>query len=122
MGSLKRVSVVFAVCAFGFVAYGCGGDDATSDERDQSEQPQQEIYSMDTVSPVESCGDGVQVGPHTTCSFAGQVATEYEKNPGASTIEAFSATAGRDFTLNCEPWDEGGTICTSDTGAAIFLP
>ena len=72
--------------------------------------------------PVASCGDGVQVGPNTSCSFAMNVAGEKGSNPDATTISAYSPVTGQNYTMTCAPWSGGGTLCSGGNGALVYLP
>jgi hypothetical protein len=71
--------------------------------------------------PVTTCADGVQVGPNTSCAFAMNVAGEYGSNPGATTIEAYSPTTGKYYTMTCSSWSSGGTVCRGGNNAAVFI-
>jgi hypothetical protein len=72
--------------------------------------------------PVASCGDGVRVGPDTSCQFAMNVAGEKGSNPDASVIDAYSPVTGEHYTMTCGPWNGGGTVCTGGNGATVYLP
>ncbi|MBN8866417.1 MAG: hypothetical protein J0H98_02585 [Solirubrobacterales bacterium] len=78
--------------------------------------------SSSAAGPVSSCGDGVQVGPNTSCSFAMNVAGEKGSNPGASTITAYSPVTGQQYTMSCGSWSGGGTVCSGGNGATVYLP
>lgn len=72
--------------------------------------------------PDKSCEYGVLASTETTCPFALNVASEYQSNPGASTISAYSDTTGQSYTMTCAPWAGGGTVCRGGVGAAVFIP
>jgi hypothetical protein len=71
--------------------------------------------------PVTTCADGVQVGANTSCAFAINVAGEYGSNPGATTIEAYSPTTGKYYTMTCSTWTDGRTVCRGGNNAAVFI-
>jgi len=72
--------------------------------------------------PVSDCGGGVRVGPNTSCEFAMNVAGEQGSNPYASTIRAYSPKTHQYYTMTCEPWSGGGTVCTGGDEASVYLP
>ena len=66
-----------------------------------------------------SCGGGLTVNSVTSCSFAENVRDEYRRSGGAPTIEVFSPTTQRLYTMSCS----GGlpTVCRGGNGAAVFI-
>lgn len=66
-----------------------------------------------------SCGDGISVGPNTTCVFARNVAATYYDNP-SSTIEVYSPVTDRTYIMSCT----GGSphVCTGGNNATVYFP
>jgi hypothetical protein len=85
-------------------------------------QSQSNGSNTSSSGPVSSCGDGVSVGPSTSCSFAMNVAGEKGSNPDSSVISAYSPVTGQEYTMTCIPWSGGGTVCSGGNGATVFLP
>lgn len=68
---------------------------------------------------TSTCGDGISVGPNTTCSFARNVASEYYSNP-SSTIEVYSPVTGRWYTMSCSSGSPH--VCTGGNNASVYFP
>jgi hypothetical protein len=99
-----------------------GGNGSNSDSNTDTGGTDSGSGGTDTGSgPVTTCGDGVQVGANTSCAFAFNVAGEYGSNPGASTINAYSPTTGKYYTMTCSPWSDGVTVCRGGNNAAVFI-
>jgi hypothetical protein len=64
-----------------------------------------------------SCGSGVTAGPHTTCSFALNVAEAYRRSGGASSIQVYSPVTKRTYTMNCS--GSSTTTCTGGNNASV---
>jgi hypothetical protein len=82
--------------------------------------------SATTTTPAStagtSCGNGISVGPNTSCPFAVNVKSEYDTAGGGNIlIHAFSPTTGQTYEMACG--STGGTIvCTGGNGASVFFP
>jgi len=65
-----------------------------------------------------SCGDGVSVGPNTSCPFAREVRAEYPGSGGS--FEVYSSVTGKTYTMSCT----GGSpkACRGGNGASVFFP
>ncbi|MGZ4279081.1 MAG: hypothetical protein ACXVVU_20720 [Solirubrobacteraceae bacterium] len=66
-----------------------------------------------------NCGGGVSVGPNTSCSFARNVRSAYERS-GSSVVSVFSPTTGRSYTMYCTTTSPHA--CTGRRNAAVFFP
>ena len=88
-----------------------GGGGGTSTPPRQAAQP--------TRGSV-SCGDGLSVGPTTSCAFARNVQSAYlESGGGNTTVRAYSPTTGLSYTMSCS----GGapTVCTGGKNASVYI-
>ncbi len=66
-----------------------------------------------------SCGDGISVGPNTTCQFARNVAATYNDSP-ASVIEVYSPVTDRMYTMSCTSGSPH--VCTGGNNASVYFP
>lgn len=73
------------------------------------------------VSPYSNggnCGSGVFAGPKTSCAFALNVRRAYQDSGGSSTINAYSPTTGRTYTMHCAR--SGGSVtCLGGDDASV---
>lgn len=65
------------------------------------------------------CGDGLSVGPNTTCAFARVVRAEYRRT-GASVIEAYSPVTGQTYRMSCTAGSPH--VCTGGNNASVYFP
>jgi hypothetical protein len=78
------------------------------------------VVSDVPLSRSGSCGDGLSVGPNTTCPFAVNVRAAYwQQGPG--TVMAYSPVTHRTYAMSCSA---GATVvCTGGNHASVyFLP
>lgn len=67
-----------------------------------------------------SCGNGVSVGPNTTCGFAFNVQEAYyNRGGGTVTIQAASPTTGMIYTMTCTAG--APTLCKGGDNASVFI-
>ena len=66
-----------------------------------------------------SCGDGIAVGPNTTCSFARNVRDAYRESGGSSTIEVYSPVTGETYTMSCTAGVT--TVCSGGNNATVYF-
>jgi hypothetical protein len=65
------------------------------------------------------CGPALRAGPNTSCAFAENVREAYFEAPGAhATVEVFSPTTGRAYTMSCSPAGSGVT-CSGGNNASV---
>jgi hypothetical protein len=73
------------------------------------------------VSPYSNggnCGSGVFAGPKTSCAFALNVRRAYQDSGGSSTVNAYSPTTGRTYTMHCAR--SGGSVtCLGGDDASV---
>lgn len=80
----------------------------------QSSPPQKAPPSSGT----SSCGDGLSVGPNTSCAFAENVRSAY---PGSSySFQAYSPTTGKLYTMSCTT--SSPHVCTGGNNASVYFP
>jgi hypothetical protein len=66
-----------------------------------------------------TCGNGLSVGPSTSCAFAVSVRDAYASS-GSAVVRAYSSTTGQSYTMYCT-----GTsphVCTGGNNAAVYFP
>ena len=68
---------------------------------------------------VSSCGDGVSVGPNTSCPFAFRVADAY-RSSSASVVDVYSPVTGRTYTMTCTSGSPH--VCTGGNDASVYFP
>jgi hypothetical protein len=76
------------------------------------------------AAPVSGtdCGGDVHAGPNTSCAFALNVRDAYNEAPGRVTsVDVFSPTTGRTYTMFCSPAGSGIT-CTGGNNASVTFP
>jgi hypothetical protein len=67
-----------------------------------------------------SCGDGLSVGPNTTCAFAESVREAYLGSGGGDvTVEAYSPVTQQSYTMSCQA--RAPTRCTGGNNASVFI-
>ena len=72
------------------------------------------------TSGTMSCGDGVSVGPNTSCPFAQNVRDAYFSSGGSSTVTADSPVTGQVYTMNCTAGSPH--VCRGANDASVFFP
>jgi hypothetical protein len=81
------------------------------------------VYFADTGTTttyeVGNCGNGLSVGPNTSCSFAANVRAEYQRT-GSGTISVYSPVTGRTYTMYCTSGSPH--TCTGANNAAVYFP
>jgi serine/threonine protein kinase len=70
-------------------------------------------------SGTKSCGQGVSVGPATTCPFAFNVQEAYENSGHSSTISAYSPVTGLTYSMRCT--GRNPTACRGGNEASVYL-
>lgn len=65
------------------------------------------------------CGDGLLVGPNTSCGFAENVRAEYSGN-GPGWISVHSPATGRTYNMFCT--GSSPHVCTGGNNAAVYFP
>ena len=65
------------------------------------------------------CGNGIYVGPNTTCVFASNVADVYYSNP-SSTIEVYSPVTNNTYMMSCTSGSPH--VCTGGNNASVYFP
>ncbi|HTZ88576.1 MAG TPA: hypothetical protein VMB05_18080 [Solirubrobacteraceae bacterium] len=68
--------------------------------------------------PGESCGEGLAVGAHTSCSFAENVRSAYEES-GPGDVIAYSPVTNRTYTMSCA--DSSPVVCTGGKNATVYI-
>jgi hypothetical protein len=66
-----------------------------------------------------SCGGGLSVGANTTCAFAENVRSAYDRS-GPGTVSAYSPVTNRTYAMTCS--DAGSVICTGADHASVYFP
>lgn len=65
------------------------------------------------------CGGGLRAGPNTSCAFAANVRAAWQDAPGTTnTMQVYSPTTGRSYTMNCAPAGSG-TTCSGGNNASV---
>lgn len=78
------------------------------------------VYFGDAASyDTGNCGGGTSVGPNTSCGFARNVRSAYERS-GSSVVTATSPTTGRTYTMYCTSGSPH--VCTGGNNAAVYFP
>jgi|SRR5215211_5704960 len=143
-GTATAVAAVVIVLAG--VGGGCGGDDEaakeqlrqqqldearTEGERDERLREYKRRLREKKKSPGApsappeasgsartSCGDGLSVGPNTSCPFGREVRGSY---PGSSaTFEVYSPTTGMVYTMSCTTGSPHE--CKGGNNASVYFP
>lgn len=72
-----------------------------------------------TTYDTSGCGNGLLVGPNTSCAFAENVRAEYADS-GPGWISVYSPVTDRTYNMFCT----GGSphVCTGGNNAAVFFP
>jgi hypothetical protein len=65
------------------------------------------------------CGDGLAVGPNTSCGFAENVRAEYSGN-GPGWISVYSPATNRTYNVFCT--GSSPHVCTGGNNAAVYFP
>jgi len=67
---------------------------------------------------LTDCGQGVKVGPGTSCEFGIVVWNAY-KAGGPTNLAVTSPVTGQTYTMNCMA--AHGIVCTGGNGAYVFI-
>ncbi|HZD65255.1 MAG TPA: hypothetical protein VE152_04075, partial [Acidimicrobiales bacterium] len=75
---------------------------------------------------VTACDRNISAGPGTSCPFAEAVFVAYHQyyrshGPLGGTVEAYSTTTGRSYTMSCSVGD-GVVACRGGTNAYVTFP
>jgi hypothetical protein len=84
------------------------------------ETPQPASGATSPTSGTTSCGDGLSVGPNTSCPFAQNVRDAYFSSGGSSTVSAGSPVTGQVYTMNCTAGSPH--VCRGGNNASVFFP
>ena len=88
-------------------------------QRNQSSSGTSGSSSTPAAASGNNCGSGVTAGPNTSCAFAFNVRDAYYEAPGAvATVQVYSPTTGRTYTMNCRP-SGSGTTCSGGNNASV---
>lgn len=68
---------------------------------------------------TSSCGNGVSVGPNTTCPFALNVADAY-RSSGSNVVDVYSPVTGKTYTMTCSSGSPH--VCTGGNDASVYFP
>lgn len=68
---------------------------------------------------TSTCGDGVSVGPNTSCPFAFRVADAY-RSSGSSVVDVYSPVTGKTYTMTCTSGSPH--VCTGGNDASVYFP
>jgi len=68
---------------------------------------------------TNSCGNGVSVGPNTTCPFAFNVADAY-RSSGSNVVDVYSPVTGKTYTMTCSSGSPH--VCTGGNDASVYFP
>ena len=72
------------------------------------------------ASSTTPCGDGLAVGPNTSCPFAQNVRDAYFTSGGSSSVTAASPVTGQVYTMNCTAGSPH--VCRGGNDASVFFP
>jgi hypothetical protein len=76
------------------------------------------VKSAPPISQKTDCGNGLTVGPNTSCAFAQNVQGSYESS-GAGSLDVYSPTTGQTYRMYCT---SGPTVvCTGGHGASVYF-
>jgi Glucodextranase, domain B len=81
--------------------------------------------SSPTIPPPSSgsnetaCGNGLAVGPDTTCAFAENVRSAYESS-GPGTVSAYSPVTKKTYAMSCVAGSP--VVCTGGNNASVYIP
>jgi hypothetical protein len=71
-----------------------------------------------SLSGPTTCGDGLAVGPNTTCAFAENVRAAYEQH-GPGTVMAYSPVTRQVYAMSCSA--NATVVCTGGNNASVFI-
>jgi hypothetical protein len=81
--------------------------------------PATTVASDVSLSGSMNCGDGLSVGPNTTCPFAVNVRAAYWQQ-GSGTVMAYSPVTHRTYAMSCS---RGAlVVCTGGNHASVYFP
>lgn len=82
--------------------------------------PEQDYEAQTATAPAgqTSCGDGLSVGPDTTCVFAENVRSAYESS-GPGTVMAYSPVTNRTYAMRCTAGET--VVCTGGNNATVYF-
>ncbi len=77
------------------------------------------VAHTDNYGGDSNCGDGLSVGPNTTCAFAENVRSAYDAE-GPGSVTAYSPVTNRSYVMSCS----GGSPveCTGANDASVYFP
>jgi hypothetical protein len=70
------------------------------------------------ISSKADCGNGLTVGPNTSCPFAENVRTAYESS-GSGVLDVYSPTTGQTYRMYCTSGSP--VVCTGGHGASVYF-
>ena len=80
--------------------------------------PAAPVVPAASLSSSATCGDGLSVGPNTTCPFAVNVRSAYwQQGPG--TVMAYSPVTHRTYAMSCSPG--ALVVCTGGNNASVYF-
>ncbi len=80
--------------------------------------PAAPVVPAASLSSSATCGDGLSVGPNTTCPFAVNVRSAYwQQGPG--TVMAYSPVTHRTYAMSCSR--EALVVCTGGNNASVYF-
>jgi Glucodextranase, domain B len=65
-----------------------------------------------------ACGNGLAVGPATTCAFAENVRSAYDSS-GPGTVTAYSPVTNRTYAMTCS--NGSSVVCTGGNNASVYF-
>lgn len=67
-----------------------------------------------------SCGDGLGVGPNTSCAFASEVRSAwYAAGGGSAVVTAYSPVTGSEYVMSCSAG--APTVCRGGNNAVVYI-
>jgi hypothetical protein len=66
-----------------------------------------------------ACGNGLAVGPNTTCAFAANVRAAYDDH-GPGTVVAYSPVTRKTYAMSCV--NRAPVVCTGGDRARVYFP
>jgi hypothetical protein len=77
------------------------------------------VAHADNYGGDSNCGDGLSVGPNTTCAFAENVRSAYDAE-GPGSVTAYSPVTNRSYVMSCSA---GSPVeCTGANDASVYFP
>jgi hypothetical protein len=75
--------------------------------------------SVARADGTTACGNGLAVGPNTTCAFAANVRDAYDAH-GPGTVIAYSPVTRTQYAMSCV--GRAPVVCTGGDHASVYLP